>query len=289
MLTIGTIEHPIDYLKKEKVKTVTLDIETMDSRPLGLWEEPIVSYAVSFPSGPVSGIKCPTVGLIAESPLEEAALVSHLISILTICRKHGITLCGHNISYSYKHVPDVAPWKNGYDLPKIMKRAFHHGLNPCFIPQLEVFDTMDMGVVRYNHCQHNRVTPIGTKQRILGIQQIEEDFNIIRPKGQQKLGPLVREFYLEYLKEKNSGRLNQILLYNCVDSITESIVSKLFIHCMEECHTKSGLISPRTPCAHIPPAFRLDQMPEWKALSNSRMVKFPVKDDCIPYNKGFRY
>jgi hypothetical protein len=127
---------------------------------------------------------------------------------------------------------------------------------------------------------------MGTKQRILGIQHIEEDFNIIRPKGQEKLGPLVREFYLEYLKKKNSARLNQILLYNCVDSITESIVSKLFMHCMEECQTKSGLISPRTPCAHIPPAFRLDQMPEWKALSSSGMVKFSVNGDCIQHSKG---
>lgn len=273
MLDIGTIKDPLQFLKTNKVKVLTLDVETLDSKVLGLWNEPLVSYAVSFHSGPLVKLRCPTYGSIIQRLDEEPTLLDELIGLLRACEKHGIVVCGHNVSYAYKHVQSVAPWASGYDLPKIVKRASAHELEARFVPELKVFDTMDIAVVSYDHNQHDLTLPSGIKQRILGLQRIENDFNIIRPNGQEKLGPIVREVYTEYLRTRNPDKLRQILVYNCVDSIVESIVSSIFDHCISHCKLTKRIVSPKSRCPHIPQEFRIENMSEWSTLSHMGSAK----------------
>jgi hypothetical protein len=276
MISVGTIGHPLEFIRENEVKNATLDIETMDSKMVGLWNEPIVSYAISFPSGSIASLHCPTYGSVIHNLREEPKLLEQLITILGVCKNHRIIICGHNVICSYKHVQKVASWKSGYDLPKIMKRASRHGMNSGFLPDLKVFDTMDVVVVSYDHHQHDRTLYTGAKQMILGLQAIENDFDIIRPEGQEKLGPVVREIYMEYLKTTDLAKLKQILLYNCVDSLVESIVTSVFCHCINECKQTHKLVSPRSRCSHIPNEFPLERMPEWEILSSSNFSKRTV-------------
>jgi len=62
-----------------------------------------------------------------------AAIATRLYSKLSKETDHnpGMIAVGH--SEESKPNKKVAPWKSGYDLPKIMKRACYHGLNSSFV------------------------------------------------------------------------------------------------------------------------------------------------------------
>jgi hypothetical protein len=273
MLSIATIDDPIDFLRNGDAKTATLDIETMDSKALKLWNEPVISYAVSFLSGSLDRLHCPTFSSIAENLGEETSLLSQVIGILRICKERGITLCGHNINCLHEHVPTVARWSEGYDLPKIIKRADCYRLDGGFISTLKTFDTMDLAVVSYDHSQHNHSLSSGEKQRVLGLPCLESDLNIIRPDGQEKLGSRIREIYTNYLRTREQAKLREIMLYNCVDCISESLVSKIFVLCVNECGLCNRLVPPRNRCNRIPSEFRIGEMIEWKQLSGSKLTR----------------
>lgn len=273
MLSIGTIDNPIDFMRNGYAKTATLDIETMDNKVLRLWNEPVISYAVSFLSGSLDRLHCPIFGSIAENLDEETNLLSQVLELLRVCKERGITLCGHNINCLHENVPTIARWSEGYDLPKIIKRADCCRLDGGFISTLKTFDTMDLAVVSYDHSHHNHLLLSGEKQRLLGLPCLEGDLNIIRPDGQEKLGPRIREIYTNYLRTKEQAKLREIMLYNCVDSISESLVSKIFVLCINECGLCNRLVPPKNRCNRIPPEFRIGEMIEWKQLSDSELTK----------------
>ena len=274
MFRLGTVDDPVELLTKTKTNMATLDIETMDSKELRLWNEPVVSYSFSVFSGSPAQFSCPTFGAVTESLEQEDTLLSELLSFLRACHKHGITLCGHNVNYSHKYLPTIAASKKeGFDLPKITKRASAYSLKTDFVPSIKTFDTMDLAVRYYDHSQHNHVSPYGEKQRWLGLPTLESDLNIIRPEGSKKLGSQVRDIYLSYLATGDQSKLKEIMLYNCVDSISGSIVARIFNLCVNECGRCNGLVPPRDRCNRIPAKFRIGRMNEWRQLCRCQLVK----------------
>jgi hypothetical protein len=251
---------------------VTLDIETMDYNAMR--DEPVISYSFSILSGSLNHFSCPTFGAITESLDQEAALLSELLGFLRTCNKHNITLCGHGVNYLNEYLPTVVPWKKeGYDLFKISQRARAYSLDSGFIPSMKTLDTMDHAVRFYDHSQHDHLLSSGEKQRWLKLTILENDLNIIRPDGSEKLGDRVREIYTSYLKSKDQAKVREIMLYNCVDSISESIVAKIFALCVNECGACNGLVPPRKRCDRIPTEFRIGRMNEWKQLSQCQLMK----------------
>jgi hypothetical protein len=274
MFRLGTVDDPAELFANTSTSMATLDIETMDSKELHLWNEPVISYSFSILSGSLNHFSCPTFGAVTEALDQEATLLLELLGFLRTCNEQGITLCGHNLNCSHKYLPTVARSKTeGYDLPKIIKRANSLSLDASFVPSIKTLDTMDQAVQFYDHSQHNHLSPYGEKQRWLALSTLESDLKIIRPGGSQKLGGRVREIYTSYLRSGDQAKVKEIILYNCLDSISESIVGRIFTLCVNECGLCSGLVPPRNRCSRIPSEFRIERMVEWKQLCRRQLTK----------------
>jgi hypothetical protein len=252
----------------EKSPLVVLDIETLDNKQLKLWNEPIVSFSISTPDESMSNWNIPTYTYICEEPAEERKLLE-MIQKLLLANKDS-TLAGHNISCKYKN---ALPWKDGYDLPKIQNRATKYGIDFHFLKGIIVFDTMDVAYEKYDHSTHNRQFN-GQKQKVLGCEHIENDFNILRPKWLPKLGPKIREHYLQYLHYGKHDQLKKIALYNASDTLIESIITKIFLHQLKgECKDDSSIISPKKRCPHIPESFSIIEHPAFIKLITTDFIQ----------------
>jgi hypothetical protein len=271
MLGVGTVENRVDFLRSSDVKTVTIDLETMDSKEQNLWHEPVISYALCSISSSLDSIQCPTFGSIAQDLSEENSLLSELLDLMQICKTRDVTFCGHNINCSHEHLPKIGMGREGYDLPKILDRVKSLGLNGEFVSTLKTFDTMDHAVISYDHSKHSHLRDSGEKKRALGVLDLESDFNIIRPPGVGKMGSRMRQIYTDYLHTRDQATLRDILLYNCVDSISESLISRIFVLCVNECGRCNRLVPPRDRCNRIPSEFKIGEMNEWKQLSSSTL------------------
>jgi len=249
---------------------VVLDVETLDSKPLGLWDEPIVSFSISLPTDTITAWDAPTACFITESIDEERELLELLRKILWSNRKS--LWAGHNISYQYKYICQEMSWPCGYDLPKIRKRGNLRGIDFGFLQKIPVFDSMDEGFKHYDHSAHNRQWN-GEKQRILRCEHIEEDFNIVRPPWLPKLGPQVRDHYLKYLETGDLKLLQTISQYNACDTIIESIITKIFLHSLNGCNSSLKIISPLKRCAHIPRAFPIESNPTWQRFTAAELER----------------
>lgn len=258
----------LDFIRNRSYSKITLDIETLDSAPLKLWNEPIVSFSLSFvPDIPLPIVtNFPTFGFCIQSTDEEKTLLLKLKEIFNNFDK-AITILGHNVSYEVE-CKDVCGFSNshGYDIPKILKRSRLFGIDLHFIKEFETYDTMDIAFFKMDHEEHGKINRIGKLKKILKCDELEEFFNIERPQSIPKLGPLVRDYFAE-------KKYKEILLYNCSDTIIETIIYRIFEHKLNFCKQESGLISFKNNCEHIPKIIRIDKLETWKTLVTLGFMK----------------
>jgi len=264
MLGIASSSDVVTEILRAKPLCVTLDLETLDSRAFKLWNEPIISFSVSGVRPDVDDWTFPTFGAIVESTDEERQLLELIRRV--ILQLKGFPLAGHNICLRYANIDNG--WQHGYDLPKIQGRGSLHGVHFSFLKNLKVFDTMDIAYAHYNHEERARLTGMPVK-RILSSLDIEGDLNIVRPNGVPKLGPQVRDFFKTYAQSSDRILLQQILRYNCSDTLVESIIAKVFFHRLKCRH---GVVGPKTTCNHLPIKFYMDENPSWRTLSGMKPV-----------------
>lgn len=282
MLSISSSDSSLgDLLAELDVSMVTLDIETLDSRDLNRWNEPIISFSMSIiPKSDGIPFDLPTLVYILEDIEEEKALLQLLSSTLSDLREYTFT--GHNISLELEFKKSLG-WSRtgGYDFPKILSRERYHGLPLTPLEDLKIFDTIEIAYFAYTHDEHNRLTPSGDKKRVLGSVVIEEDFNITRPKDLPKLGPRVRDYFLRYANNGDATALNTIIQYNACDTLVESIISSIFHHQLYCCKNKNGLISFKNKCSHIPSMIEIEALSIWQKLISSEVEQ--VDDASFSY------
>jgi len=259
-----------EFIDQYNYSNVTLDIETLDSGLLRVWSEPIVSFSLSFVSNDSisSGIlsDIPTFAFGIKDVAQEKDLLLKLKKIL-LKIPQNTTLIGHNISYEL----ECKKANNrcncyGYDIPKILTRSGIFGINLDLIRQFKTYDTMDVAYFKFNHEEHGKLRSNGEPKRFLSSEDLEEIFNIERPEGLPKLGCRVRDFFKE-------GRYKEILLYNCSDTIIESLFYRLFEHKLKFCKHPSGLISAKKKCIHIPEIIKVEDVEAWKRLTAQKSIK----------------
>ena len=253
-------------LKRSEI--LVLDIETLDSKILQLWDEPIISFSMSFPTNVSTNWEAPTICYSAESPEEECELLLLLHNFLV--KNRDMTIAGHNVSWQFKN---GLPWKMDMICRKIFKRGLLYDIDFSFVKTLKVFDSMDEAFERYDHSCHKRYFN-GREQKVLRCEHIEQDFDIVRPHWLPKLGSQVRQLYEDYLATGNNSLLQTINLYNSCDTLVESIITKIFAHCMTCNSDRSGVISPAKKCSHIPGNFLIDSNPTWKRIVNSKLLPY---------------
>lgn len=249
----------LDFLKDKNYRKITLDIETLDSSILELWNEPVISFSVTFiPNNPNITTHFPTFGFCAESEKEEKDLLSQLVDILNKLNNKS-TLVGHNIAYELE-CKKKGGWSHfsGYDIPKILNRSKLFDLNLEVIKKFKTYDTMDVAYLNFKHSDHG-ILRNGQPKKILSSEELENLFRIVRPKNIPKLGPKVRDYFKD-------GRLDEILLYNCSDTLIETIFYTIFEHKLNVCKNKECLISHKDNCNHIPQIIEIQKLGTWKLL-----------------------
>ena len=123
---------------------------------------------------------------------------------------------------------------------------------------------MDVSYFKFNHQEHGILINSGSIKKILSCDEIEEFFNIRRPKNIPKLGSAVRDFFQE-------KKFQEILLYNCSDTIIESTIYRLFEHKLNFC--RQSLISFKINCEHIPQMINIEDTETWKKLTQLKSLK----------------
>ncbi|MGQ9723738.1 MAG: hypothetical protein ACUVXA_20765, partial [Candidatus Jordarchaeum sp.] len=89
----------LEFIENQSYSNVTFDIETLDSKPLNLLKEPIVSFSLSF----VPDISLPlltyfpTFAFIITDTSEEKELLLKLKEIFL--KIPNVIIIGHNVSY----------------------------------------------------------------------------------------------------------------------------------------------------------------------------------------------
>ena len=249
-----------DFLETRVAGKVSFYIETLDSKPLGLWNEPIVSFSLAFiPDDHKVITHFPTFGFCIESPYEEKELLKKLGAVLDRLNKRDV-IVGHSVSCELKCKKDLG-WQycQGYDLPKVLARSKNFGVNLDFIRNFRTYDIMDVAYGSFRHSDHGKLDSNGNPKKLLSVEELEDFFNIIRPKNAPKLGPKVRNYFAE-------RKIKEILLYNSSDAIIEAIIHNIFEHKMNVCRAKDGLISFKDNCAHIPNPIEISKLRTWKLL-----------------------
>lgn len=258
-----------EFIKRYSHPKITLDIETLDSKSLQLWNEPIVSFSLSFVSDDYISSKVlvdfPTSAFGITDVNEEKNLLMRLKEILTKFPRNSVII-GHNVSYELECKRIIGWDPKGYDIPKILTRSKLFNLNLDFIKEFETYDTMDIAYLKFNHKEHGKLISSGEPKKFLRSDELEEFFNIKRPKNLPKLGALVREYF-----EKK--KYKEILLYNCSDTIIESIFYRLFEHKLNFCKQNNGLISFKKNCEHIPKIIKVEDVGTWKRLISEKFLK----------------
>lgn len=245
----------LEFAEKEPYSRVTLDIETLDHDYIKT--EPIVSFSFSFiPNLPLPIVQhFPTFAFLVIDREGEGNLLLKLGEILARIPK-STRIVGHNVSYEIESMK-LDGWSSywGYDIPKILSRAKILGLNLNVIREFKTDDTMDIAYSKFDHCEHGIQDRVGNIKKVLKCTEIEDFFNIKRPFP--KLGQEVRKYF-------EDKRFREILLYNSCDTITESIVYRIFEHKLNHC--KQPLISFRKNCEHMPRVIKIGDMETWKRL-----------------------
>lgn len=213
-----------DFIKKKNFHVLTFDIETRDSGLLGIWDADIISFSFCF-TRITGGIKLKPsfefYGAIIENLEEEKELLQHLLTLLSLCKDIEIT--GHNIAL--KHLLTEKWNPKGYDLRKIVERGSKYKLETKFLTSLKTYDTLFIAFHHYDHSIFPRYNFKGKQKKMLKSEEIEEDFQIIRPDKIQKLGSRVRKIF-DDVQQKD--RFSLILKYNIIDTIVEALITLIF-------------------------------------------------------------
>ncbi len=248
------------FVKDYHFSKITLDIETLDTSKPAMWDEPMVSFAISFiPDNLIPlVVDMPTFAWCIEDTEEEGKLLLRLKEIFNYL-KISTLIIGHNVAYELQ-CKKLEEWNNktGYDIPKIIKRGKVWGLDFNFIKEFPTYDTIDVAYFKLNHIEHGIFGNYGLK-KILKSEELESFFKIKRPSGLPKLGPAVSEYFKD-------GRYKEIILYNCSDVIVQSLFYRFMEHKLTVCPEKNGLISIKKNCEHIPIIIKLDEIETWKSL-----------------------
>lgn len=222
-------QNIFEFIERNNYPLVTLDIETLDSKQSKLWNEPIISFSLSFVSSskPTQVLdNFPTFCFGISDTKKEFDLLSLLREIFSRLPKNTV-IVGHNISPELK-CKKIEGWHNyeGYDIPKILKRGELLSLNMSIIKKFNVYDTLQVAYDILDHTAHGiKYKDIFSGKfkikKILKSEELEKILNIQRPKDIPKLGSDVRIFF------KNK-KYREILLYNSSDTIVESIFYRIF-------------------------------------------------------------
>jgi len=241
-----------EFMKKRKPQFVTLDIETLDSKSLKLWNEPIVSFALTFihPANSVENLDLPTFCYSITNTKKEYDLLVRLKDIFSKFPE-DTTIVGHNIAHMLR-CKSLEGWKNtdGYDLPKISRRGEIYGLDMSIFKEFNIYDTLQEAYDKLDHTKHgftykDKYTGTPKVKKILSSEELESILNIRRPERLPKLGQQVRDYF-----EKE--RYSEIMLYNCSDTIVESLFYYIF--------ESQGYMSRNRS------TIRVDQIPVWGRL-----------------------
>ncbi|MCK4614652.1 MAG: hypothetical protein KAU14_07605 [Thermoplasmata archaeon] len=257
-----------EFIKQHPYRYITLDIETLDSKSSNSWNEPIISFSLSFVSEDYISSKIlidfPTFAFGITNVDEEYSLLVKLKEILTKIPRDTIII-GYNVSYELK-CKKIEGWYNcqGYDIPKTLKRGNILDLNMSIIKEFNAYDTMQVAYDKLNHVEHglkyeDRYFGKMKIKTMLSSVELEKIMNIQRPRNVPKLGPKVREYF-------NKGKYKEILLYNCSDTIVESIFFRLFEHKLRSSEHPDGLISFKKKCEHIPKSINVEDVESWARL-----------------------
>lgn len=253
-----------EYIKNHNITKVTLDIETMDSKSSisNLRIEPIVSFSLSFipdDSNVISDF--PTFAFAIEDINEELNLLILLRDIFQSLPVETI-IVGHNVSFELPCKIECR-FKNthGFDIPKILARSSKHDLDLDFLKNFKNYDTMEVAYRYIIHSEHKILNKGGHLKKFLSSVELESFFNIRRPSDIPKLGSRVRTYFL-------AGKYNDMILYNCSDTIIESLFYKIFEHKLNVCPRDDGRISIIENCKHIPGVINVEDLATWKSLIN---------------------
>lgn len=256
-------EEILEFLENHNYDHVTLDIETLDSLDSlsNLIREPIVSFSISFiPDTPSIVVDFPTFGYVIENKNEELDLLKSIEKIFDSLSKN-ITIVGHNVANELICKKECR-FQNthGFDIPKILARSSYFNLDLEFLKEFKTYDTMDIAYRFFKHSEHGKLNKAGYRKKFLSSVELESFFNIKRPSNIPKLGNMVRRYF-------NEKRFYEILLYNCSDTIIESIFYNIFEHKLNTCKSDDGLISFKQNCEHIPTIVEIDKLETWKSLN----------------------
>lgn len=263
MIKIKSINQEVQEIQ-EKYHYVTLDIETLDYKDSlsNLSQEPIVSFSISFiPESSNIISEFPTFGYVIENKQEELSLIKLLENIFNGFSKN-ITIVGHNVAYELICKKECR-FQNtkGFDIPKILARSSLLNMDLTFLKKFKTYDTMDIAYRFFKHSEHAKLNKQGYQKKFLSSIELESFFNIKRPSNITKLGNKVRDYF-------NDSKFFDILLYNCSDTIIESIFYNIFEHKLNDCKSDDGLISFKQNCEHMPAIIEIDKLETWKLLNS---------------------
>ncbi len=251
-----------EFLENNDFNNVTLDIETMDSLNSlsNLRKEPIVSFSLSFITDRSNIISdFPTFAFTIEDVNEELDLLVLLKDIFKPLSKN-ITIVGHNIAYEVPCKIECG-FQNthGFDIPKILARCSHFNLDFNLLKSYKTYDSMNIAYSYIRHNEHKLLNRAGYPKKFLSSVELESFYNIKRPSKIPKLGSKVKEYF-------QNGNYKDIILYNCSDTIIESLFFKIFEHKLKVCQRDDGLISIKENCNHIPKEIEIEKMVTWNSL-----------------------
>lgn len=243
MLTYKSFsEDPGVFLRKKAFDFITIDLETRDSGALNKWHEDIISYAICFTQKQsINTTSLPyfhLFGEIIEDLAEEKQLLKSIYSFFTLFGNKCL-VSGHNIALNLQCKQDWSD-HHGYDFKKLLERGSRYNVNFEFLNTLECYDTINEAYYHYDHAITPRLLKSGETKRMLRSDEIEQDFQIIRPDMLPKLGPRIREIFDDKNQEK---RLNLIMQYNMVDTVIEALITMIF----QEQQERFNKISPQLP------------------------------------------
>lgn len=230
-----------DHIVKRAFDFVTFDLETRDSFQQNIRDGEIISYGLCFSqmekrSGK-SILRFSLFGEILENLKEEQQLQQHILQVFSLLKETEIT--GHNFQLN---LPCKKGWRDphGYDFRKIRERCAYFKLDASILSQLRCYDTINIGFYHYDHRVKPRSQRDGRPKKLLRVDELEEDFHIVRPKAIPKLGAVIRSIFDDTRKDH---RFSLILTYNLVDTLVEALITLIF----KEQMANGTLISPKNP------------------------------------------
>ncbi|KXB07315.1 hypothetical protein AKJ52_00465 [candidate division MSBL1 archaeon SCGC-AAA382C18] len=253
----------LEFLKKHDYPYVTFDIESIDNFDKGMRNEPLVSFSLTLfseekiSSDVLTNFPTFTYGIAKKN--QERKLLEKMKKILKEIDNETIFI-GHNLSFTLEcKRKEGFSTHSGFDFPKMMKRGAEHNINFDLIRYFETKDTMDLAYHFLDHKSHGK-TFRGSPKSILGCSDLEDIFSVNRPKNCPNLGKEVRDYF-------QAGFYKDIILYNAVDTIIESIIFRIFLHKTAYCGEIDNDF-PSEKCSHVS-AIDLDELSGYQKLVES--------------------